>query len=161
MLASILNPLKTVSYSLDLSYYNGGEVTQGMALYLNKWYKISIRNETVSLKIKLERNEALEQSLTLRRLYNDQVTSDVEVHCGAMVIKAHKFILSTHSETLRVAFSSEGLKEGRTGIYRIEEEHWSPEILQYIVRWMYMHCIENAGDKAWVYFRAFTQFPSF
>ncbi len=40
-LASVLNPLKTVSYILDFSYYNGGEVTQGMALYLNKWYKIS------------------------------------------------------------------------------------------------------------------------
>jgi hypothetical protein len=73
-------------------------------------------------------------------------------NCGALVIKAHKFILSTHSETLRVAFNSEGLKEGRTGIYRIEEEHWSLEILQYVIRWMYMHCIENAGDKAWVYF---------
>jgi hypothetical protein len=54
-----------------------------MALYLNKWYKIGGQNWTGTFKIKLERKEALEQSLTLRRLYNDQVTSDVEVHCGS------------------------------------------------------------------------------
>jgi hypothetical protein len=105
----------------------------------------------VGLKIKVEGSEALEQNTTIRRMYNNQLTSDVEVHCGDLVIKAHKNVLGLHSETLRVAFSNASCIEGQTGIYRIAEEHISPDILESIIRWMYMHSIANASDKAWVY----------
>jgi hypothetical protein len=120
--------------------------------YLNEEYKIILpRDYTVGLKIKVEGSEALEQNTTIRRMYNNQLTSDVEVHCGDLVIKAHKNVLGLHSETLRVAFNSANCIEGQTGIYRIAEEHISPDILESIIRWMYMHSIANASDKAWVY----------
>jgi hypothetical protein len=149
MLTSVLNPLRTINYSLELSYKP--ESQPKGPFYLNEAYKIILpRTHTVGLKIKLEGSEALEQNTTIRRMYNNQLTSDVEVHCGDLVIKAHKNVLGLHSETLRVAFSNANCIEGQTGIYRIAEEHISPDILESIIRWMYMHSIANAADKAWV-----------
>jgi len=120
-LRSVLNPLRTINYSLELSYRP--ESQPKGPFYLNKRYKIFLprNHKTVGLKIKVEGSEAKEQNTTIRRMYNNQLTSDVEVHCGDLVIKAHKNVLGLHSETLRVAFSNANCIEGQTGIYRIAE----------------------------------------
>ncbi len=152
MLTSVLDPLRTLNYSLELSYKP--KFQPKGPFYLNEWYKFFLptHHNTVGLKIKLEGSAvALEQNTTIRRMYNNQLTSDVEVHCGDLVIRAHKNVLGLHSETLRVAFSNASCIEGQTGIYRIAEEHISPDILESIIRWMYMHSIANAYGKAWVY----------
>jgi BTB/POZ domain len=56
------------------------------------------------------------------------------VHCGDLVIKAHKFVLMAHSETLRVALSSDNFVEGQSGVYTVSEENMSPDILQDAIR---------------------------
>jgi hypothetical protein len=135
--------MKTISYTLE---YDDPEPKQSNLLseiiYLYLPYKC-----VVGLKIQLESGEALQQNVTVRQLYNDESTGDVELHCGTLVIKAHKAVLGLHSETLRVAFGNLGCIEGQTGVYKIAEQHMKPEILEDVVKWMYVHSIENPQDK--------------
>ncbi len=146
MLESVQNPLKTINYSLDsASMPKAG--SKGPFCLL-EWYTIYLNSPSVDLQIKVESRE---YNMTIRRLYNDQATSDVAVHCGALVIRAHKLILGAHSETLRTAFSNTNCVEGQSGVYEIAEKHLSPDILQCVIRWMYLHSIEYDADKAWVY----------
>ena len=99
---------------------------------LSVWYDKKIRkvDDNISLKIKLDsKSGGIENKLTMRKLYNDE-TGDVEFRCGSLVVKAHKVIVSAHSETLRVAFNSTHCKEGRSGIYTISKKHIEPGILE-------------------------------
>ncbi|MBM3939064.1 MAG: BTB/POZ domain-containing protein, partial [Sphingomonadales bacterium] len=83
----------------------------------------------------------------IRQLYNDGDFSDVEVHSGNVVIKAHKNILSAHSATLQAAFRSDNFTEGKTGVYTIKESDMEPGILKDVIKWMYMYDIEDADNK--------------
>ncbi len=143
-LESKVNPMKTISYTLEYDDPLGPKKSYLLSEmnYLSLPYK-----GVVGLKIQLERGEALQQIVTVRRLYNDESTADVELHCGTLVIRAHKAMLGLHSETLRVAFGNLGCVEGQTGVYRIAEQHMKPEILEDVVKWMYVHSIENPQDK--------------
>jgi len=147
-LASVMHPLRTISYDLDSDFKR--EQQPPGPLLLNEWYELILDTHKISLKIKLEVSEALEQNQTMRRMYNDQVTSDVEIHCGDLVIKAHQTILGAHSKVLQVAFNK-NFVEGQTKIYQIQEKNISPDLLQNVLKWMYMHSIENATEKARVY----------
>jgi hypothetical protein len=90
--------------------------------------------DKTSLKIRLDSKAGgIENKLTMRKLYNDE-TGDVEFRCGSLVVKAHKVIVSAHSETLRVAFNSTHCKEGRSGIYTVSREHIEPGILEVSVK---------------------------
>jgi hypothetical protein len=142
-LESKVNPMKTISYTLECG------VPEPNKLYLpEERITLSLRQMcSVGLKIQLGSGKALQQNVTVRRLYNDQSTGDVELHCGTLVIKAHKAVLGLHSETLRVAFGNMGCVEGQTGVYTIEEQHMKPEILQDVLKWMYWHHIENPLAK--------------
>jgi hypothetical protein len=122
MLSSVQNPLKTINFSLDSANMPKGSSKGPFCLV--KWHEIYLFSSSLDLQIKVERREApLEHNMTIRRLYNDQATSDVAVHCGALVIKAHKLILGAHSETLRTAFSNPSCVEGKTGVYEIATKH--------------------------------------
>ena len=37
--------------------------------------------------------------------------------------------------------------EGKTGVYTISEEHMSPEILEDVLKWMYLQSIDDAPAK--------------
>jgi len=90
--------------------------------------------DKTSLKIRLDSKAGgIENKLTMRKLYNDE-TGDVEFRCGSLVVKAHKVIVSAHSETLRVAFNSTHCKEGRSGIYTVSQKHIEPGILEVSVK---------------------------
>jgi hypothetical protein len=150
MLESVQNPLKTINYSLDSA--NMPQAGSKGPFCLLEWYTTYLNNPFVDLQIKVESSEApLEHNMTIRRLYNDEATSDVAVRCGALVIKAHKLILGALSETLRTAFSNPSCVEGQSGVYEIATKHLSPDILECVIRWMYLHSIEYDADKAWVY----------
>jgi len=64
------------------------------------------------------------------------------------VVKAHRVILAAHSETFSVAFNNASCMEVQNGVYEIAEEHLNPDILQDVLKWMYLHKIENAAAKA-------------
>jgi hypothetical protein len=135
--------MKTISYTLE---YDDPEPKQSNLL--SEIIYLYLPNKcVVGLKIQLESGEALQQNVTVRQLYNDESTGDVELHCGTLVIKAHKAVLGLHSETLRVAFGNLGCIEGQTGVYKIAEQHMKPEILEDVVRWMYVHVVDNLLDK--------------
>jgi hypothetical protein len=141
-LESILNPMKTISYTLE---YSDPEAKKSYRL--NERINLRLPRGALGLIIQLGNGEAQQPNKTMRRLYNDGSTGDVELHCSTLVIKAHKAVLGLHSETLRVAFGSMGCVEGQTGVYTIEERHMKPEILQDVVKWMYLHGIENPLGK--------------
>jgi hypothetical protein len=142
-LESKVNPMKTISYTLE-----SDNPDPKKSYLLNETISLHLPNShTVGLKILLESGEALQQNVTVQRLYNDESTGDVELHCGTLVIRAHKAVLGLHSETLRVAFGNPGCVEGQTGVYKIAEQHMKPEILEDVVRWMYVHGVDNLLDK--------------
>jgi hypothetical protein len=146
MLESANNPLRTISYDIEPEFLTENQATG--PFQPNKWYTVEMNRNWITLTIKLEGvTTTLQQNQTLHKLYEDNATKDVEVHCGDLVIKAHKTVIGLHSDTLRVAFSHEGLVEGRLGIYRIDPENMSPAIVQDIIKWMYMHYIEDAAEK--------------
>jgi len=142
----------TVSYTFDLEKTNTESLkTPNDAPYLpNKWYRYTTKlqyGEKPTLKIKLDtRAGGFGNRETTRRLYNHE-TGDVELRCGGLVLKAHKVIVSAHSETLRVAFNNSSCAEGQSGIYTIAEEHLDPAILEDLVKWMYLHTIADAAKK--------------
>ena len=86
---------------------------------------------------------------SIRQLYNSSTSlADVEIQCGGLVVKAHKSILTGQSTTLQTVFSSESFVEGQTAVYTISKEHMSPKILEDVIKWMYLHSITDASDKA-------------
>jgi hypothetical protein len=117
-LECVTAPLETISYDLDILVrypeYNNRLRTRRTG----KWYRLYIEEPCVVFKIELEEGRPREQLQIFRRLYEDESSKDVEVHCGEEAIRAHKFVVNIYSDTLRAAFSHEGLVEGRTGIYR-------------------------------------------
>jgi hypothetical protein len=134
--------MKTISYTLEYS-----DPEEKKSYRLNERINLRLPRGALGLKIQLGNGEAQQPNKTIRRLYNDESTGDVEIHCGSLVIKAHKAVLGLHSETLRVAFGSMVCVEGKTGVYTIEERHMKPEIFEDVVKWMYLHGIENPLDK--------------
>jgi hypothetical protein len=119
-LKCVTAPLETISYDLDnLARYLGHpEYNVPTTRRTGNWYRLPIAEPYVVFKIELEEGRPREQLQIFRRMYEDESSKDVEVHCGEEVIRAHKFVVNMYSDTLRAAFSHEGLVEGRTGIYR-------------------------------------------
>ena len=105
-------PLETISYDLD--EYDNGPTSRR----IGQWYRLYIEEPCVVFRLELEEGRPREQLQIFRRMYEEESSKDVEVHCGDEVIRAHKFVVNMYSDTLRAAFSHEGLVEGRTGIYR-------------------------------------------
>ena len=83
----------------------------------------------------------------IRRLHNNGDHSDFTVQCGDRVVKVHKNILASHSQTLRAAIDNESFVEGKTGVYKISEEAMSPDILEDVLKWMYLQGIDNPASK--------------
>ena len=92
-------------------------------------------------------SSSLRSGNCINTLYDNADLSDVEIHCGGLVVKAHKIILSAQSETLRTAFGSPVFKEGKTGVYTISETHMDPSILRDVLRFMYQYPIDGAAEK--------------
>ena len=84
---------------------------------------------------------------TVSGLYNNADLSDVEIQCGDLMVKAHKNILVAHSETFRTAFNNTNYVEGKTGVYRIAEEHLNPATLQNVLKWMYLIPVKITTEK--------------
>ena len=117
-LVAKINGLSALSYTVDWPALMNGKTSSGPYL-LNAWNQVELPHQELRfpIKIKLGASTAPKNGQTVKRLYNAD-SADVEVHCGDEVIRAHKFVVSIYSDTLRAAFSHEGLVEGRTGIYR-------------------------------------------
>jgi hypothetical protein len=98
----------------------------------------------IKLKIGLQVTGVGNSSL----LYNNRHLADVTLKCGdSLSIPAHKHILSTHSELFRTVFASTGFVEGQEGLYTIDSQHMKPEILEDVIRWMYLQHIDNVENK--------------
>ena len=141
-----LTPIdKSVTCQTVTSVHNG-------AFLPNREYKVIFaptqldNNLALGIKIKLEATCQVPAN-SIRQLYNSSNSlADAEIQCGGRVVKAHRSILSSQSTTLQTYFSSESFVKGQTGVYSMQ--HMSPEILEDVIKWMYMHNITNASDKA-------------
>jgi hypothetical protein len=130
------NSLNLASYILD----------EEGPFELNKWYTLFIYSLDFPLKIKVEPSMMPANHLTIKTMYNAD-SGDVEIHCGDFRVKAHKSILAAHSDALSVAFNNADFIKVKTGIYTIAEEHMSVDILEDVLKWMYLHNIENMSEK--------------
>jgi hypothetical protein len=49
---------------------------------------------------------------SIAELYNNSLFSDVVISCGKVSVKAHKAVLSTHSDTFLQAFKNQAVGKG-------------------------------------------------
>ena len=118
----------------------------------NKKYELRFtprQDDELTLWIKIQLEVCHIPANSIRQLYNSSTSlADVEIQCGGLVVKAHKSILTGQSTTLQTVFASESFVEGQTAVYTISKEHMSPKILEDVIKWMYLHSITDASDKA-------------
>jgi len=144
------NSLNLVSYIVDFPSLLESTRDEEGPFKINKWYTLILKKKSSKdfpLKIKVEPSMVPANHLTIQTLYNAD-SGDVEIHCGDFRVKAHKSILAAHSDVLSVAFNNADFIEVKTGIYTIAEEHMSVDILEDVLKWMYLHNIENMTEKS-------------
>jgi hypothetical protein len=149
-LVAKINGLSALSYTVDWPALMNGKTSTGPYL-LNAWNQVELPHQELRfpIKIKLGASAAPKNGQTVKRLYNAD-SADVEVHCEEnLVIKAHKTILAAHSKTLHrvLANTSCNFGEGKREVIKITEEHIKPAILTDVIKWMYLHNIEDAAEK--------------
>jgi hypothetical protein len=79
--------------------------------------------------------------------YRNEIAVSATCNDAHLWLPGHKHILSTHSELFRTVFASANFVEGREGVYEIDSQHLKPDILNDVVRWIYLQSIDGNMEE--------------